>query len=379
MDKNKVTVRRKMSKRDYINLVYYLETGDRQGLDLSDYDPKALGEVEIRYFRVTADIKRKIDEFFKGHKLGISVQSILDSTPRLKRPYGQPQQVIMRDDAAKMPDIAAPVMPNDNTPMPVESDVVYEVLSDEDRWDWAKQDREKIVCKDWWTLKPQPQDYPFIKDPNKAITLDNFDTPMAIWMCERGKVSLDEITALCKNNNAGRMMDTKPNQHVGMPAKYMSNASFTTCFMYAEDLSKKYQSWQNEPEPSDSEVLDRYKYYLTWHLDPVHKDFTDCVNYMDKFVDVDNNSLVFSTDDDDDIQQQTLTYDNLDELLVDLLMLNRFDKFNMDNDITYVAFGKKISVNKYVKDVYKKYPNGLDGKSFYKSNWEAFEAGALEL
>lgn len=78
----KVTFTKKMSTRDFINLVYFLETGDESDLDLSAYDPKALAVIEKRSARVTPAQKEQIDKFFENKPTGGSFKSFLDSLPK---------------------------------------------------------------------------------------------------------------------------------------------------------------------------------------------------------------------------------------------------------------------------------------------------------
>lgn len=83
VSEKKITYRKKMSVRDYINLANYFETGEFE-MDLSDYDPSALSEVKEYALRLTKTEKKKMDTFFGRFVLGKSVASIIDTIPKKK-------------------------------------------------------------------------------------------------------------------------------------------------------------------------------------------------------------------------------------------------------------------------------------------------------
>lgn len=78
----KSTITRKISNRDYANLLHFLETGEDKELDLSAYDATALATVEKRSIRVTAEQKEKMDKFFENKPTGGSFKSFLDTLPK---------------------------------------------------------------------------------------------------------------------------------------------------------------------------------------------------------------------------------------------------------------------------------------------------------
>jgi hypothetical protein len=80
MNKKRITINKKMPTRDYINLLYFMETGKRD-LDLSEYDRSALAVVKKITLRVTLEGKARMDEFFSFYPLGVSLESVLDSFP----------------------------------------------------------------------------------------------------------------------------------------------------------------------------------------------------------------------------------------------------------------------------------------------------------
>lgn len=73
------TIVKKLSTRDYANLLHFLETGDETELDLTAYDTAALAVVEKRSLRLTAEQKVRMDEFLEKMPVGRSFKSFLDT------------------------------------------------------------------------------------------------------------------------------------------------------------------------------------------------------------------------------------------------------------------------------------------------------------
>ena len=78
------TIRKKMSLREYVNLINYFKTGEHE-LDLSEYDPECLSVIKLRAMRLSPEEKDKMDIFFRDMPLGVSAQSIMDTIPKIKQ------------------------------------------------------------------------------------------------------------------------------------------------------------------------------------------------------------------------------------------------------------------------------------------------------
>lgn len=390
-----------MTNGDLINLAAYLE--GKPEPDLSEYDAGYIGAVIERSFRTTKADKEKIEAYFDKYILGVSLNSLLSAAPKAKKPFVNPNQSMNSTHAPHVSTSADaraksaikpptdnvshatnPISKTTNTTDKSDDDGFessgndkFEVLTDEQRWEWARSER-KLLDGDVITMQLKKQDYPFIIDPNKAISLDNFDMPMAIYMVETGRIKYNEPVALCQSNDAKRMLDMKPDQ-LGLDGCYTHESNFVSCLMRAKDNYAKYKEMLDEPEPTREETIERFATYMIQKAKPVHPEYRDCLAFMDVVTNVDNDTIYFATNDEDEADFRELKYDNADNLLNDLLLLSDIESMNVNKNTKYQVFRKKISLNKHVADTYDRYPNGYNGNDFYTTRLEAYEMGALKL
>lgn len=378
----KITIKKKMSNRDYISLAYYLE--DKEIPSFEGKDATYLAKVETRYMRVTREGKEKIDKFLNRFILGVSADALFNEVPDVKKPYVPPtQQILVQQALAQQ--VQAQQVPSLNNPSTDEPKYAATIISNDERWEWANADRTPNY--DWDVQKRiDPKEVPFIIEHDKPISPDNTDFEMMMYMLEHGKISSTEAIAVFINNDAKKMIDLKP-ENIGLRDKYKNEANLYCAISQGEIIGKKYLDIMNEPEPSEDEILTRYKDYIRYSTDDVNDRLNECAECMEVITNISGNRIEFSTIEEDDedsdlIETDYLEYETAEGLLTDLLHLSYTQKYKEQIDVNkkYNIFGKTISIKKFVADIYKKYPKGfVEGKVFYRTRREAYNEGALKL
>lgn len=385
----KITIKKKMSNRDFISLAYYLE--DKEIPSFEGKDATYLAKVETRYMRVTREGKEKIDKFLNRFILGVSADALFDEIPCIKKPFVPPSQQVMVQQPIPTPQQVPQQVPQIQTPQPAaDIDSILVNLSDDDKWEWAKSDRQRDVDCDQ-DKQTSPKDFPFVIDYSKPIDTKNIDFDMMFYMLEHGKIGQKEIVALFNTNNARRMIDIEPSIVLNGSRfkRYSTKANLYCAMQDAEHVGTKYLNMLDEPEPSLEDTLKRYKNYIAYQTKdvfPRHARFDSCTSEMDLFVGAEGNKLNFSTvvdeEFDEELDTMQLEYDSYESLMVDLVRFTEYYKFSdkIDCDQKFNVFDKTISVNKFIADIYKKYPRGwIEGKVFYRTSKEAYDEGALTL
>ena len=387
MGERKITYNKKMSLRDYANLAYFLETGQYE-MDLSDCDPAALKEVKQYSLRVTKEQKKKIDQFFNRFVLGQSAISIKDSIPKIKKMPGQISPGIPVSVAAP----AAPAIPAPAEPVvekvavqPVVADegepvlpkaTSYPVYSDEERWQIADMiDKEANPNLNEGDIDRSL--YPFIKDWNKPLDIDNFDSALCMKMAEDAKIDVVEVSVLA-GMKYRKILALNPAAFPDMPERYKGFPELATAIMQATDLGHKKRAIMNEPDLTEDELVDKFFHYLDRRLQIVNTEGKERVSaFMDIIYKVAGDTIFFKTTDEDCEEEfEEIRYDNADDMKNDLILFA--EKYKLDFGTSLDVFGKKTSIKKIVKEYLKKYPNGFDGK-WYATTKAAYLAGEYEL
>lgn len=354
----KTTVIKKITVRENIailwifeNLDEYMQTG-KVRFDFSDFDECELAEKKKFYFKVNSWQKQIIDDYLDSFVQGISLGAYLGTLKRKSKTTNvsttTPADIKVTADGRKC---------CDNAP----------ILTDDERQALANADREpKVVAGNF-------SEYPFILDPNQDLNCDNVDMPMLLSMIEQGKISVDEIRSLV-GIKYNKIFSLSPSCFRNMPDKYLGEVDIAGCIIEAKNFYEKYQEVFDSPEPSEDEVLDRYFEYLKRVLKPVQADTIDKVTvFADILQSIDYDTVTFT--DEEHIDCESIKYDDADSLRNDIICY--YSKF-VDTDRTFNVFGKNTTIKKIVKQMYKKYPNGLNSNDFYSSGKEAYLAGALE-
>lgn len=385
MGDRKITYNKKMSMRDYANLAYFLETGEFE-MDLSDCDPAALKEVKQFSLRVTKEQKQQIDKFFNRFILGQSAMSIKDMIPKIKRMPGQ--NVPSVQTVAATPTIPAPAVPSAPKAPAVEQPIVadinepvmpvatsYPVYTDEERWQIAEI-IDKQANPDLSEGNIDRSLYPFIKDWNKPLDIDNFDSALCMKMAEDAKIDVVEVGVLA-GMKYRKLLSLSPSAFPDMPERYKGFPELATAIMQATDLGHKKRAILNEPDLSEDELIDKFYHYLDRRLEIVNVEGKERVSaFMDIIYKVANDTIYFKTTDEDCEEFEEIRYDNADDMKNDLILFA--GKYKLDFGTSLDVFGKKTSIKKIVKEYLKKYPNGFDGK-WYATTKAAYLAGEYEL
>lgn len=360
----KTTIIKKITVRENIAILWifenideYLQTG-KVRFDFSDFDECELAEKKKFYFKVNTWQKQIIDRYLDSFVQGVSLGAYLGTLKRKSKTNSTnginntnttpPADIKVAADGRKC---------LDNAP----------VLTDDERQALASADREpKVIAGNF-------SEYPFILDPNQDLSCDNVDMPMLLSMIEQGKISVDEIRSLV-GIKYNKLFSLSPSCFRNMPDKYLGEVDIAGCIIEAKNFYERYKEVFDSPEPSEDEVLDRYFEYLKRVLKPVKADTIDKITvFADILQSIDYDTVTFC--DEDHIDCESIKYDDVDSLRNDIICY--YSKF-VDIDRTFNVFGKNTTIKKIVKQMYKKYPNGLNGNDFYKSGKEAYFAGALE-
>lgn len=326
-ESKKITVRKKMSMREYVNLISFLETGDRD-LDLSEYDESVLAVVEVKVLRLTQKDKERMDEFFNAFALGVSLKSVLDSLPKK----------------------------NSEAPAPAAQPAA----------------KAKVPIKKDLDVVETPEGKKLNIDYNADIA--DFDYVTLVESVQSGTLTAQEaIDNLGDNKNAQRLLLIPVPQEVkDMHASlYKGSTDMFFALQDAEGLHKRILAILNEPEPTQEEIFGRYKgKYLSKFYQAKNEETN---NYRiiseEKVESISGNTIVFD-------ELSVVEYDNADDLEYDVMHLVKHGK--LDYDATVDVFGKKISAKKIVTAAFKKNPKEIHGERFFATRKEAFEAGELQ-
>lgn len=331
----KTTIRKKLSNRDYARLLNYLQYGN-DNLDLSEYCPEFLSKIEIKVMRLTEDEKRRMDEFLSKIPTGISIESFLDSIPKIKKTTEVEQVKVEHSNVQKQ----------------------------------KKEDSPKIGTEHpRWVLQTV-----------KPMTKDSIDVVAMIEDVEQGKWTAKNILEYLRNNietpksnEAGYIMCEGIETFSGnIPEKYY--IAKDSLYRTLEDAGKRFEELKkrlDEPEPTEEETFERYKKALTNNIQPVVKDL-DIIDEQVKFAV--GNKITFDLDG----ELFEFQYDNKDDMQNDLIFLEKRGKIN--SSIQVDIFGKKTTIDKILHKIYKKSPDRMpDGRKFYKTFKEAYEAGEISV
>lgn len=340
----KNTVRRKMSMRDYVTFINFIETGERE-IDLSDCEPNALDKTAIRVMYLTSEQKAELPNFVSDYGRGVTVKKLLESIPKVG--LGQFVQV---------PSVAAPI----------KKDVVV--------------DQPEMIIEGIPVEPVRPKNLPhWVKDPLGKLEPDNIDVAEIARIVEEGEQSFDEMKdALLKlgtPDHPERMLAAHPNEfEETLGDRYTYAVSLLDVIEFAAKKRAKYVEIMTEAPPSEEENFERYfTYVLSTASIPKHPDAYGMVRDAEEVTSFSDNKIVFDNND-----ETVLEYEDAATMEHDLLHLGYRKK--IDNETQVDIFGKKTSILKIVQKLYKKYPHGLsEDKKFYYTRREAFEDGALEL
>lgn len=351
------TVRKKMSMRDYVNLMNYFKTGELE-MDLSEYETTALSKVEVRVMRFNSAEKAKMDKFFAGNPFGMSVQSALDSLPKKKviapKPESKVQVVYQQAPTVDAPTISAPIAAKANWLAPA---------ADE------HPRPEGYVCPDT----------SFYVDANliKPNVADNINLNTVIDLISDDILTEDDFWY----QFGADMYDIRgihPSEFVFdesvLPPSFSGMNWFNEIFSRCDARKEQYKDVMNEPEPTEDDKFNRFKGHAKAILgySIKHPTLSGWASVIDSIEKIDNNKIFIEEEAD-----KVCEYDSVDELEHDMIYLS--NQGFIEDETMYNVFGKKTSVDKIIKKLYKKYPKGMGNEKLYYSRREAYLDGALKI
>lgn len=346
MAEKRNTVRKKMSNRDYANLLFYFETGEFEA-DLSEYDAATLAHTEVRVMRLSAEEKEKMDEFFRNKPTGSSFKSFLDTMPKAT---GYFQGVAVKPSVEVKPTQAQ----NDDEPEMLLSGEPAAPVKLANLPHWVKKHADKL-------------------DPM------NIDVAEIARIVENGEQTYDEMYATLLSMGGvewpERILAAEPDKfEETLGDRYTYAVSLLDVIEFAAKRYARYTDIMNEVPPTEEENAGRYlDYIVAAHCVSKHADLYKFSSDSDAVTSVSGDKIIFDNDD-----EKTLTYENAEIMENDFLSLVYGRKINKETQVD--IFGKKTSASKIAQRYYKKYPHGIsEERKFYHSRKEAFEDGALEI
>ena len=382
MDNKKITIRKKMSNREYVNLLDYLDGGNGE-LDLSEYEDSDLAKIEVRAMRFTKEDKKKMDEFFDKFKTGVSVASVLASFRKKKVVAPKVETKIQYVQAPASAPAPASIIPPTVAPAAIEAPPVQQPMAD-----GQVMVNGMVLCAEY-DLHPRPKDWAcpdlsFYIDPTLPLAdrdkADNIDLNIVVHLLLEDVLTQDDFyyqfgegyraIALCKPDSF--VFDVNDN---GLPKGIKTDyCTFSDIFAIVTKYKNKLASIMDAPEPTEEEKFERYKSHaqLEYGYIAQHQVIIDNSAIIDA-VDISGNKIVI-----DEELGKVCEYEDADVMELDMIWLSK--NGIIEDDKIYDVFGKKMSVDKIIKKLQKKYPDGLDkGSKLYYSEREAYLDGVLKL
>lgn len=358
MKEKKITINKKMSLRDYMSLAYFFETGKRD-FDFSECDDSALGKIEKRSMRLTLKEKEKFDEFFSTTPLGITFASLMAAVPKKKvalKPEPKVQVVYQQ-------------VPETEIPTTIPAAISVSKLGGEAD---EHPRPDGYVCPD----------ISFYVDP--TLPLSELNKPDNINLNTVIDLLMDDV--LCEDdfwyqfgNDMYDIRGAHPSDFVfdstNLPQRMKVMPNFWDVFDEVKCRKERIERVMSLPDPTEDEMFERYKQHVKnkYYANAIHPKMTEWALIVGSIDSVCDNKIVV-----EELTNKVCEYSDVESMEIDLIWLAS-NNIIEDNTI-YDVFGKKISVDKIVKRLQKKYPDGLNEDSkLYYSEKQAYLEGALVL
>lgn len=333
------TIVKKMTKRDFLNLLYIFENNqDVNGNDiditnvpdLSGCNQKILSEVDKQSFRLTEQQKIAFDRYFKTKTCPFTFSDMI-SKFGLSYPVPIPTSV-------------------STTASVVGSNVVGSTTN-------SNGGGGVHISK-------------YLYNPNAPVEVPNFNASLCLNDVVEGKITDKDVCDMF-GTKYNRLMSIRPDQFKDLPNYYLQDLDFAGCLMTAVQKAGQLKAYLEMPEPTMEETIDRFITYLRRNITtPVQT--IDSVDFADE-IRVEDDRIKFV--DCDGALGETV-YTNKKDMTNDVLYYGL--SFNLNFDAPFTILGKQHTLRSIVKDYYKKYPNGFN-TDFFKSVREAYGMGKLEL
>lgn len=334
------TIVKKMTKRDFLNLLYIFENNqDVNGNDiditnipdLSGCNQKILSEVDKQSFRLTEQQKIAFDRYFKTKTCPFTFSDMISK-------FGLSY-------VASVATTATVVSSN------VVGDTTNSSVS-------GSSTNDSVHISN------------YLYDTNAPVEVSNFNASLCLNDVVEGKITDKDVCDMF-GTKYNRLMSIRPDQFKDLPNYYLQDIDFAGCLMTAVQRAGQLKAYLEMPEPSIEETINRFITYLRRNITaPVQT--IDSVDFADE-IRVEDDRIKFV--DCDGALGETV-YANKKDMTNDVLYYGL--SFNLDLDTPFTILGKQHTLRSIVKDYYKKYPNGFN-TDFFKSAREAYDMGKLEL
>lgn len=404
---NKKTVIRKITDLQYYTLLWILEhpTEYKEGniVDTSIFDKGTVdNSIKRRCFYVTDDENELIRDYLDGYTRRMTADNFLkecgwQKDPKfVTKPFGS--TIRYKDNqttvATQEPVMVAPAMPIE--PLAVDEVNVYTptgqypVYSDSERMQLAIKlqrrpaDKETITqCGLAYFDTVDMSQYLFIKDLNRQVQeLSDIDFRVLFYMLETSKINPIEAKMVLIKVGAGGVPDKRPHDLLkyGVPRFYDEDSTILSAMIKAETFAYKYDKMLADGDPDPEYILERFKDHISNEIFPSVKypqmlDFQYNKNIDVKDISINNDTVTITYDDvieGDEGVTADIKYTDRDLLLNDFVCYERV--FKIDPNRQHNVWGEVMSINDYIKTLYKQYPHGVKG-DFYATMKEAYEAG----
>ena len=337
------TIVKKMTKRDFLNLLYIFENNqDVNGNDiditnipdLSGCNQKILSEVDKQSFRLTEQQKIAFDRYFKTKTCPFTFSDMISKFGLSYTASAPTSAPVSASTSATVVDGAT------NSSVGGSSTGGSVHISN------------------------------YLYDPSAPVEVPNFNASLCLNDVVEGKITDKDVCDMF-GTKYNRLMSIRPDQFKDLPSYYLQDLDFAGCLMTAVQKAGQLKAYLEMPEPSMEETIDRFVAYLRRNITaPVQT--IDSVDFADE-IRVEDDRIKFA--DCDGALGETV-YTNKKDMTNDVLYYGL--SFNLDLDTPFTILGKQHTLRSIVKDYYKKYPNGFN-TDFFKSAREAYGMGKLEL
>ena len=340
------TIVKKMTKRDFLNLLYIFE--NNQGVngndiditnipDLSGCNQKILSEVDKQSFRLTEQQKIAFDRYFRTKTCPFTFSDMI-SKFGLSYTASAPTSASVATTATVVGSNVVGGTTNGSVSGSSTGGGVH--ISN------------------------------YLYDPSAPVEVPNFNASLCLNDVVEGKITDKDVCDMF-GTKYNRLMSIRPDQFKDLPNYYLQDLDFAGCLMTAVQKAGQLKAYLEMPEPSMEETIDRFIAYLRRNITaPVQT--IDSVDFADE-IRIEDDRIKFA--DCDGALGETV-YTNKKDMTNDVLYYGL--SFNLDLDAPFTILGKQHTLRSIVKDYYKKYPNGFN-TDFFKSAREAYDMGKLEL
>ena len=229
------TIVKKMTKRDFLNLLYIFENNqDVNGNDiditnipdLSGCNQKILSEVDKQSFRLTEQQKIAFDRYFKTKTCPFTFSDMISKfglSYTASTPTSAPNSVTV-----------------------VGSNIVGGTTNS---GVGGSNTSGSVHISN------------YLYDPSAPVEVPNFNASLCLNDVVEGKITDKDVCDMF-GTKYNRLMSIRPDQFKDLPNYYLQDLDFAGCLMTAVQKAGQLKAYLEMPEPSMEETIDRFATYL---------------------------------------------------------------------------------------------------------------------